>query len=175
MSQKVVTSYDFQMLEEDHYIYTKWLHMIFVKSSLYVDGILLVRNCLNSKIAIKEWLSLNLLRWKTWVKHTIYLELRSKLFKVNSLSFTRELCSWDPWASFRIVDCKPMCTPVATGVALSLEIFSKPNRIEEDGKNSICQYSWQLWRTLMEGVPYANVVGNLMYAWFVQDQIFVAK
>jgi len=26
---------------------------------------------------------------------------------------------------FCIVDCKPMCTPVATGVALSLEMFFK--------------------------------------------------
>ena len=54
-----VTSYDFQMIEEDHCVYIKRFEDDFVILSLYVDDILLAGNSLDSVMAIKEWLSSN--------------------------------------------------------------------------------------------------------------------
>ena len=51
---RVITSYDFQMIEEDHCVYIKHFEGNFVILSLYVDDILLAGNSLNSILAIKE-------------------------------------------------------------------------------------------------------------------------
>ena len=52
-----ITSYVFEMNEEDHCVYLKWSKKSILILSLYVDGILLAGNDMDSIVTTKKWLS----------------------------------------------------------------------------------------------------------------------
>ena len=54
---ELIISHDFEMIEEDHYVYLKCSKKSVLILSLYVDYILIARNDMDSIVATKKWLS----------------------------------------------------------------------------------------------------------------------
>ena len=52
-----ITSFGFEMIEEDHYVYIKQTKKSIIILSLYIDDILLARNDMSAIVATREWLS----------------------------------------------------------------------------------------------------------------------
>jgi hypothetical protein len=143
-----VISKGFLMIEEDHCIYVKRSEGSFIILSLYVDDILLAGNNKEFIKTIKEWLSLtfkmNDMGEANFVLGVKILRDRSrKLLGLSQETYIRKVLEW-----FHMQDCKPIDTLVGKGDSLSSEMCPKTQAEMEN----------------MARVPYANAIGNLMYA-----------
>ena len=136
------------MIEEDHCIYVKRSEGSFIILSLYVDDILLVGNNKEFIKTIKEWMS-STFQMKDMDEASFVLGvkiLRDRSRKLLGLS--QETYIRKALERFHMQDCKPIDTPVRKGDSLSSEVCPKT----------------QAKIKSMARVPYANAIGNLMYA-----------
>ena len=145
---RAISSYDFWMINEDHYVYMKQSEKIFIILSLYVDDILLAGSSLFFVNTIKSWLSLNF-EMKDIGETEFILEVKIKKNRSkNLIALSQESYIEKILQQFRMQDCKPIDTPIAKGEVLSLEMCPKT----------------QSERDSMRKVLYSSTVGSLMYA-----------
>ena len=143
-----VISYGFVMIEEDHCVYIKRSQEVFIIMSLYVDDILLAGNSKEYLMTIKEWFS-SRFDMKDLGEANYILEVKIQRDRSRRvLALSQEPYIKKVLERFRMVDCKPMDTPIAKGETLSLKMCPKTREEQKD----------------MERVPYASAVCSLMYA-----------
>ena len=136
------------MIEEDHCVYTKRSKGSFIILSLYIDDILLAGNDTEMIVATKEWLSSNF-EMKD-IGEADYI-LGVKIFRDRSrkiLGLSQQTYVKKVLERFQMSDCKPIDTPIAKNESLSQNMCPKTQDEQEK----------------MARVPYANAIGNLMYA-----------
>src|SRR5215469_2009872 len=56
---RAILSYDFHMIDEDHYVHVKWYEADLSILFLYMDDVLIAKTSLSFMNTIKSWLSLN--------------------------------------------------------------------------------------------------------------------
>jgi len=143
-----ITSFGFEMIEEDHCVYIRRSGKSVLILSLYVDDILLAGNDMSSIVATKKWLSSQFeikdMGEANYVLGVKIVRDRSRKF----LSLSQQTYIKKVLERFRMQDSKPIDTPVEKGCALSLDQCPKTN---EEKKQ-------------MSSVPYAAAIGSLMYA-----------
>jgi hypothetical protein len=143
-----VISNGFLMIEEDHCVYVKRSEGSFIILSLYVDDILLAGNNKEFIKTIKEWLS-STFDMKDMGEASFVLGVKiirgrlRKLFGLSQETYIRKVLK-----RFHMQDCKPIDTLVRKADSLSSEMCPKTRAKIES----------------MAQVPYANAIGNLMYA-----------
>ena len=145
---RAVLTNGFTMIEEDHCVYVKRSKGSFIILSLYVDDILLAGNDMEMIIATKGWLSSNFemkdMGEADYILGVKILRDRSKkLLGLSQQTYIKKVLE-----RFQMHNCKPIDTPVAKNVSLSLDMCPKTKDEKEK----------------MARVPYANAVGSLMYA-----------
>ena len=138
----------FTMMEEDHCVYLKRSSDGFVILSLYVDDILIAGNGKEMIDTTKKWLSSNFemkdMGEASYVLGVKIIRDRAKrLLGLSQETYIKKMLE-----RYRMQDSKPMDTPVEKSLSLSLDMC--PKTPEEKEK--------------MSRVPYASVVGSLMYA-----------
>jgi len=138
----------FTMMEKDHCIYLKCSNNSFIILSLYVDDILITGNSKEMINTTKKWLSSN-----------FNMKDMGKVSYVLGVKIIRDLAKWlvdltqenyikKMLEHYHMQDCKPTNTYVDRSLSLSRDMF--PKTLKEKEK--------------MSKVPYASVVGSLMYA-----------
>ena len=138
----------FTMMEKDHCIYLKCSNNSFIILSLYVDDILITRNSKEMINTTKKWLSSN-----------FNMKDMGKVSYVLGVKIIRDLAKWlvdltqenyikKMLEHYHMQDCKPTNTYVDRSLSLSRDMC--PKTLKEKEK--------------MSKVPYASVVGSLMYA-----------
>ena len=145
---RVVLSNGFTMIEEDHCVYVKLSKGSFIILSLYIDDILLTDNDMEMIIATKGSLSSNF-KMKDICEADYILGFKilkdrsKKLLGLSQQTYIKKVLE-----CFQMHNCKPIDTPIAKNESSSLDMCPKT----QDEKEKMAR------------VPYANVVGSLMYA-----------
>ena len=122
---KAVTSYNFQMIEEDHCVYIKHFEGNFVILSLYVDDILLAGNNLKSVLTIKKWLSSNFeMKDMGEAEYILAVKIQRDRSKII-LSLSQESYINKILERFNMKDCRPMDTHISYGETLSNQMCPK--------------------------------------------------
>jgi len=138
----------FTMMEEDHCVYLKRSNNSFIILSLYVDDILIAGNNKEMIDTTKKWLSSNF-EMKDMGKASYVLGVKIIRDRAKRLlGLTQETYIKKMLERYHMEDSKPMNTPVDKSLSLSCDMC--PKTLEEKDK--------------MSRVPYAIVVGSLMYA-----------
>ena len=143
-----ITSFGFEMIEEDHCVYVKRSKKNVLILSLYVDDILLAGNDMSSIVATKEWLS-SQFEMKDMGEANYVLGVRivrnreKKLISLSQETYIKKVLE-----RFRMNNCKPIDTPVEKGLSLSVDQCPKNDKEKEQ----------------MSNVPYREAIGSLMYA-----------
>ena len=143
-----ITSFGFEMIEEDHCVYIKRSKKSVIILSLYVDDILLAGNDMSSIVATREWLS-STFEMKDMGEANYVLGVKivrdrsKKLLCLSQETYIKKILE-----RFRMQNSKPIDTPMEKGHALNLD--QCPKNDEE--------------KKCMSTVPYAAAVGSLMYA-----------
>jgi hypothetical protein len=136
------------MTEEDHCAYLTCSNNSFIILSLYVDDILIAGNTKEMIDTTKKWLSSNFemkdMGEASYILGVKIIRDRAK----RLLGLTQETYIKKMLERYHMQDCKPMDTHVDKSLSLSCDMC--PNTLEEKEKIS--------------RVPYASVVGSLMYA-----------
>ena len=143
-----IISHGFEMIEEDHCVYLKRSKKSVLILSLYVGNILITGNDMDSIVATKKWLSSNFEMGDMGEAHFV---LRIEIVRYRSkklLGLSQETYIKKILERFGMENSKPIDTPVDKGSALCLDQCPK---IDEEKKR-------------MSTVPYAEAIGNLMYA-----------
>ncbi|KAH9686018.1 hypothetical protein KPL70_014192 [Citrus sinensis] len=145
---QAVISYGFRMIEEDHCVYVKRSKGDFTILSLYVHDTLLAANSKEFVKTVKDWLYSNSdmkdMGEKTYILGVkIFRDRSRKLLELSQEPYIKKILE-----RFNMVDCKPMDTPITKGQSLSLDMCLKTPQEKER----------------IARVPYANAIGNLMYA-----------
>ena len=119
---KAVTSFDFEMIKEDHCVYMKRFEGNFVILSLYVDDILLAGTSLKAIKTIKDWLSLNFeMKDMGEAEYILGVKIKRDRSK-RMLSMSQKTYIAKILERFNMRDCKPMDTPVVKGHHLSTDM-----------------------------------------------------
>ena len=129
---KVILTYDFKMIDEDHYVYVKRTSGKFAILSLYVDDILIDGSDKEYLMDIKRWLSTHFdMQDMGNVNYILGVKIkRDRLKKISSLS--QENYIQKILERFHMSSCNPVDTPVLKGEALSLNMCHKnPQEREE--------------------------------------------
>jgi hypothetical protein len=138
----------FTRSKEDHYVYFKLIgdHLIYLV--LYVDDMLLIGNNkeiiqdvktqLSSKFDMKDLGAANFI-----LGMEIKRDRENRKLWLNQRKYVETILQ-----RFNMQECKPVRVPIPVGVKLSVDQCPKTQEEEED----------------MSCVPYASVVGSLMYA-----------
>jgi len=138
----------FTMMEEDHCVYSKCSNNSFIILSLYVDDILIAGNSKEMIDTTKKWLTSNFemkdMGEASYVLGVKIIRDRAK----RLLGLTQETYIKKMLERYHMQDSRPMDTPVDKSLSLSCDMC--PKTLEEKEK--------------MSRVPYASVVGSLMYA-----------
>jgi hypothetical protein len=136
------------MMEEDHCVYLKHSNNSFIILSLYVDDILIAGNRKEMIDTTKKWLSSNF-EMKDMGEANYVLSvkiIRDRTKRILGLS--QETYIKKMLEHYHMQDSKPMDASVDKSLSLSCDMC--PKTLEEKEK--------------MSRVPYASVVGSLMYA-----------
>ena len=138
----------FAMMEEDHCVYLKRSDNSFVILSLYVDDILIAGNNKEMIDTTKKWLSSNFdmkdMGEANFVLGVKIIRDRAKrLLGLSQETYIKKMLE-----RYHMQDSKLIDTPVDKSLSLSSDMC--PKTLEEKEK--------------MSRVPYASVVGSLMYA-----------
>ncbi|KAL0461128.1 UNVERIFIED_CONTAM: Retrovirus-related Pol polyprotein from transposon TNT 1-94 [Sesamum latifolium] len=145
---RAITSIGFTMVEEDHCVYVKRSEKNFMILSLYVDDILLAGNNMEMIVATQKWLSSTFeMKDMGEAEYILGVKIhrdRSKKF----LSLSQETYIKRIIERFCMHNANPVDTPMDKSCVLSKELCPKT---EEEKKR-------------MTKIPYASVVGSLMYA-----------
>ncbi|KAG9458307.1 hypothetical protein H6P81_002815 [Aristolochia fimbriata] len=145
---KVITEYGFIPNLYDPCVYTQVSGGKFVILCLYVDDILFMGNDLEMVLRIKEWLK-TLFDMKDIGEASFILGIKiERDRKVKKLSLSQERYLDSVLKRFGVVGWKTIDSPIYKGTSLSKEMA--PSSDEE--------------RLKMQSIPYAQVVGSLMYA-----------
>ncbi|KAG9444834.1 hypothetical protein H6P81_016174 [Aristolochia fimbriata] len=145
---KVITEYRFIPNLYDPCVYTQVSGGKFVILSLYVDDILLIGNDLDMVLRIKEWLKTQF-DMKDMGEASFILGIKiERDRKVRKLSISQERYLDSVLKRFGVVGWKTIDSPIYKGTSLSTKMA--PPSDEEILK--------------MQSIPYAQVVGSLMYA-----------
>jgi len=136
------------MVSEDHYVYVKRTTRGIMFLILYVDDILLAGNNLKMLNATKQWLS-SIFKMKDMgeARYVLGVEI-VRNYPKKLLGMCQEAYIKSVLESFQMHYSKPVDTPVEKGLTLSLDQCPKIDQEKEK----------------MKDVPYASVVGSLMYA-----------
>ena len=143
-----ITSFGFEMIEEDHCVYPKRSKRSILILSLYVDDILLPGNDMDSIVTTKKWLSFTF-EMKDMGGANIVLGVKitrdhsKKLLSLFQGTYIQKILE-----RFHMHNSKPIDTPMEKGCTLSLDQYPK----NDEEKNQ------------MSKVPYASAIGSLMYA-----------
>jgi transposase InsO family protein len=143
-----ITSFGFEMIEEDHCLYLKRSKRSILILSLYVDDILLAGNDIDSIVTTKKWLS-STFEMKDMGEANFVLGVKitrdrsKKLLSLSQGTYIKKILE-----RFHMHNSKPIDTPMEKGCTLSLDQCPK----NDEEKNQ------------MSKVPYASVIGSLMYA-----------
>jgi hypothetical protein len=136
------------MMEEDHCVYLKHSNNSFIILTLYVDDILIARNNKEMIDTTKRWLSSNFdmkdMSEASYVLGVKIIRDRAK----RLLGLTQETYIKKMLERYHMQDSKLMDTPVDKSLSLSCDMC--PKTLEEKKK--------------MSRIPYASVIGSLMYA-----------
>jgi len=136
------------MMEEDHCVYSKRSNNSFIILSLYVNDILIAGNNKEMIDTTKKWLTSNFemkdMGEASYVLGVKIIRDRAK----RLLGLTQETYIKKMLERYHMQDSRPMDTPVDKSLSLSCDMC--PKTLEEKEK--------------MSRVPYASVVGSLMYA-----------
>ena len=145
---KVILTYDFKMIDEDHCVYVKGTSGKFSILFLYVDDILIAKSDKEYLMDIKRWLSTHFdMQDMGEANYILGVQIKRDRSK-KILALSQENYIQKILERFHMSSCKPMDTPVSKGEALSLNMCPKNPQEREE----------------MSRVPYASVVGSLMYA-----------
>ncbi|CAH9069617.1 unnamed protein product [Cuscuta europaea] len=145
---QVILSFGFKMNDVDDCVYHKFSGSNFFFLVLYVDDILLATNDIGMLHETKRFLSkyfeMKDLGEASFVLGIEILRERSQgILRLSQRNYVDKVLK-----RFGMEDCRPGDTPVSKGDKFSLDQFPKPNlEIQE-----------------MKKIPYASVVGSLMYA-----------
>jgi hypothetical protein len=135
-------------MEEDHCVYSKRSNNSFIILSLYVNDILIAGNNKEMIDTTKKWLTSNFemkdMGEASYVLGVKIIRDRAK----RLLGLTQETYIKKMLERYHMQDSRPMDTPVDKSLSLSCDMC--PKTLEEKEK--------------MSRVPYASVVGSLMYA-----------
>uniref|UniRef100_A0A2N9FZX9 Integrase catalytic domain-containing protein n=1 Tax=Fagus sylvatica TaxID=28930 RepID=A0A2N9FZX9_FAGSY len=143
-----ITSFGFEMIEEDHCVYLKRSKRSILILSLYVDDILLAGNDMDSIVTTKKWLS-STFEMKDMGEANFVLGVKitrdrsKKLLSLSQGTYIKKILE-----RFHMHNSKPIDTPMEKGCTLSLDQCPK----NDEEKNQ------------MSKVPYASAIGSLMYA-----------
>jgi hypothetical protein len=143
-----ITSFGFEMIEEDHCMYLKRSKRSILILSLYVDDILLAGNDMDSIVTTKKWLS-STFEMKDMGEANFVLGVKitrdhsKKLLSLSQGTYIKKILE-----RFHMHNSKPIDTPMEKGCILSLDQCPK----NDEEKNQ------------MSKVPYASAIGSLMYA-----------
>ena len=141
-------TYDFKMIDEDHFVYVKRTSGKFAILSLYVDDILIAGSDKECLMDIKRWLSTHFdMQDMGEANYILGVKLKRDRSKII-LALSQENYIQNILERFHLSSCKLVDTPVSKGEALSLNMCPKNPQEREE----------------MSRVPYASVVGSLMYA-----------
>jgi hypothetical protein len=136
------------MMEEDHCVYSKRSNNSFIILSLYVNDILIAGNNKEMIDTTKKWLTSNFemkdMGEASYVLGVKIIRDRAK----RLLGLTQETYIKKMLERYHMQDSRPMDTPVDKSLSLNCDMC--PKTLEEKEK--------------MSRVPYASVVGSLMYA-----------
>jgi Fe-S cluster biosynthesis and repair protein YggX len=135
------------MMEEDHCVYLKRSNNNFIILSLYIDDILIAENNKEMIDTIKKWLSSNFemkdMGEASYVLGVKIIRDRAKrLLGLSQETYIKKMLD-----RYHMQDSKPMDTLVDKSLSLSCNMC--PKTLEEKEK--------------MSKVPYASVVGSLIY------------
>ncbi|KAG9450499.1 hypothetical protein H6P81_010464 [Aristolochia fimbriata] len=145
---KVITEYGFKPNLYDPCVYTQVSGGKFVIMSLYVDDILLMGNDLDMVLRIKEWLKTQF-DMKDMGEALFILGIKiERDRKVKKLSLSQERYLDSVLKRFGVVGWKTIDSPIYKETSLSKKMAQSSD--EE--------------RLKMQSIPYAQVVGSLMYA-----------
>uniref|UniRef100_A0A2N9EE71 Integrase catalytic domain-containing protein n=1 Tax=Fagus sylvatica TaxID=28930 RepID=A0A2N9EE71_FAGSY len=143
-----ITSFGFEMIEEDHCVYLKRSKRSILILSLYVDDILLAGNDMDSIVTTKKWLS-STFEMKDMGEANFVLGVKitrdrsKKLLSLSQGTYIKKILE-----RFHMHNSKPIDTPMEKGCTLSLDQCPK----NDEEKNQ------------MSKVPYASAIGSLMRA-----------
>jgi hypothetical protein len=143
-----ITSFGFEMIEDDHCVYLKRSKRSILILSLYVDDILLAGNDMDSIVTTKKWLS-STLEMKDMGEANFVLEVKitrdssKKLLSLFQRTYIKKILE-----RFHMHNSKLIDTPMEKGCTLSLDQCPK----NDEEKNQ------------MSKVPYASAIRSLMYA-----------
>jgi hypothetical protein len=135
------------MIKEDHCLYLKYSNNSFIILSLYVDDILIAENKKKDVDTTKRWLSSNF-KMKDMGEANYILGVKiirdhaKKFLGLTQETYIKNI------ECYHMQDNKPMETPVDKSSSLRHDIC--PKTLEEKER--------------MSRVPYASVIGSLMYA-----------
>ena len=136
------------MIDEDHCVYVKRTCGKFAILSLYIDDILIVGSDKEYLMDIKRWLSTHFdMQDMGEANYILGVKIKRYCSK-KILALSQENYIQKILERFLMSSCKPVDTPVSKGEALSLNMCPKNPQEREE----------------MSRVPYASVVGILMYA-----------
>ena len=115
-----ITSFGFEMIEEDHCVYIKRSKKSILILSLYVDDILLAGNEMSSIVATRKWMSSQFeIKDMGEANYVLGVKIvRDRLKKLLCLS--QETYIKKVLERFRMNNAKPVDTPVEKGFVLTL-------------------------------------------------------
>uniref|UniRef100_A0A2N9HSX5 Reverse transcriptase Ty1/copia-type domain-containing protein n=1 Tax=Fagus sylvatica TaxID=28930 RepID=A0A2N9HSX5_FAGSY len=134
-----ITSFGFEMIEEDHCVYLKRSKRSILILSLYVDDILLAGNDMDSIVTTKKWLSSSF-EMKDMGEANFVLGVKitrdrsKKLLSLSQGTYIKKILE-----RFHMHNSKPIDTPMEKGCTLSLDQCPK----NDEEKNQI-HMLWQL-------------------------------
>ena len=136
------------MIDEDHCVYVKRTSGKFAILSLYVNDILIAGSDKEYLMDIKRWLSTHFdMQDMGEANYILGVKIKrdrsKKILAPSQENYIQKILE-----RFHVSSCKPVDTPVSKGEALSLNMCLKNPQEREE----------------MSRVPYASVVGSLMYA-----------
>ncbi|WRX19934.1 Reverse transcriptase [Theobroma cacao] len=143
-----IKSYDFQQNVDEPYVYKRIQNKKVIFLVLYVDDILLIGNDIGMLSTVKGWLNhqfnmkdLGEASYVLWIK--VIRDRKNKQTALSQASYIDKIL-----AMFAMLDSKKGFMPSRHGIKLSKEMSPKtPEEVE-----------------YMRRIPYASVVGSLMYA-----------
>jgi hypothetical protein len=154
-----ITSFGFEMIEDDHCMYLKRSKRNILILSLYVEDILLAGNDMDSIVTTKKWLS-STFEMKDMGETNFVLGVKitrdrsKKLLRLSQGTYIKKIHE-----RFHMHYSKPIDTPMEKECTLSLDQCQK----NDEEKNQ------------MSKVPYASAIGSLMNAICVHVQTYVLQ
>ena len=144
---KVLLTYDFKMIDEDHCVYVKRTCGKFAILSLYVDDILIAGSDKEYLMDIKRWLSTHFdMQDMGEANYILGVNIKRDRSK-KILALSQENYIQKILERFHMSSCKPADTHVSKGEALSLNMCPKNPQEREE----------------MSRVSYTSAVRSLMY------------